>query len=128
MNYKIQQIIIVRLSNSHIPYFKGLLIVGPRGGKYLLDEFNSEKLIKTVLKDKMELLKTFDFRIPNMLMSFGLHIKKLIVMNEDVLINTLAKKYNAKALIRQDGLETVKKISDQLEYSELMEFIITRDK
>ena len=38
--YRIEKLIYVKISDDHIPYIKGLVVSGPKGGKYCLDEFN----------------------------------------------------------------------------------------
>lgn len=38
--YRIEKLIYVKISDNHIPYIKGLVVRGPKGGKYCLDEFN----------------------------------------------------------------------------------------
>lgn len=38
--YKVEKLIYVKVSDNHIPYIKGLVVSGPKGGRYCLDEFN----------------------------------------------------------------------------------------
>lgn len=59
--YKITEIHFARKSVNHIPYFTYMLIEGPRGGKYLLDMFNIECIIRQ--QAKIGALPRIDLRL-----------------------------------------------------------------
>lgn len=45
-HYEIKKIFFVRNFKSHIPYYIGMEIIGPHGGRYVVDEFNTEIILK----------------------------------------------------------------------------------
>ena len=44
--YKLVEVFIARKSSSSVPHIYGCVIIGPRGGKYVLDKSGLEKLVK----------------------------------------------------------------------------------
>lgn len=124
IGYEINKVIVVRFNNSHIPYIKGILVNGPKDGKYLLDEFNSEILVKGLLKNNLALLEPFNFRISQLLMSFGNRTKKVVVLDQDVPLELISKKYGAKLLARKDGLEYTNKMYKDNDCNRLRKFIL----
>ena len=42
--YEISKIVLVKLHETHIPYFGYMEVTGPKGGKYIVDEFNTHKI------------------------------------------------------------------------------------
>lgn len=127
LGYEIDKVIVVRLNNEHIPYIKGLLVIGPKGGKYLLDEFNSEILVKNIIKNDLRLLAPFDFRIANLLIGYGMVKKRVLVLNQDELSNRLGERLGARVLARKAGIDTVNTISKNNDYTDLRNYIIDRN-
>lgn len=129
MGYEISKIIVVRFNNNHVPYIKGLLVKGPKNEKYLLDEFNGEFLVKNLLgnKDNFSFMKMFDFRISNLLLSFGSYNKRMIVLNEDLPLDMLSMKYEAQLLVRQSGIEYTQKMCGENDCKRLKQFILDKN-
>jgi len=47
--YKISRVHICKLFNEHVPFLTAVEVTGPKGGKYMLDGFNSERLIEYIV-------------------------------------------------------------------------------
>lgn len=104
--YYIETVLFCKRSKIHIPYFIGIVIVGPKGGKYLLDTFNSEKLILHikgwyVLHNKMDVI----------MKEIGHNMGNYLVINieynsEKELYDKITSMYNIKKkFIRKDVKE-----------------------
>lgn len=124
VGYEVSKVIVMRITNSHIPYIKGILVKDQEDNKYLLDEFNSEIIVKHIIKDNLSLLAVFNFRISELLISFGKQSKKLIVIDQDIPLDLLSERYEAKLLSRKEGLEDTNRIYSDTDYSELRKFIL----
>lgn len=111
--YKINKVIFNKLHSNHVPYLLGILVEGPRGGKYFLDCFNTETLLKTyfgmgysnfvtnLVQDAIDRSK---YKIE----------KEYITIKYDTekeMLAAIRRKYKAVILSRLDGKETTLKIS-----------------
>jgi hypothetical protein len=47
-SYIIERVLVNQLHKTHIPYLLGIIVKGPKGGRYYLDAFNSELLMKSM--------------------------------------------------------------------------------
>lgn len=111
-NYKISKLVMVKLHDTHIPYFGYLEITGPKGGKYIVDEFCTQFVCRAATNEK----------------SIGLH--EAIIMfracrrlgiveykkmeSGDEALKKLAREAKATPLIRGDGMEKARVIGATL--------------
>ena len=43
--YKIEEVVFIKIHANHVPYYLGMIVSGPKGGKYYLDEYCTEILL-----------------------------------------------------------------------------------
>lgn len=117
--YKITGIVLVDLGSietgQHIPYFLCAEVTGPKGGTYVLDEVCTEHLLKRATKDAYVKFKpvfteaVFQGKLKRSTVSFK--------GSSDEGVKQYASQVKATPLIRKDGIETVKKMAENLDMS-----------
>lgn len=100
--YKINRVLFNKLSDVHIPYYIGMILIGPKGCKYLVDEFNTDQMFKQSANVAMA-----PDRISNIMMTIGRHTGTLEYVcienfNDNVFLN-IAREYNLKPIQRLPG-------------------------
>lgn len=116
MGYTIKELVYVKSSAVHIPYFGYMIIEGPKGGLYCLDEFNSQILIRDYC-DKKNIYPSLWINSSKLLCQIAVKEKKLKFntqhVNDDN-IGAIAKEYNATLLKRKAGTKIRNKILTDL--------------
>lgn len=125
--YKFVEFGYCQLSVKHVPYFIYSIVEGPRGGQYILDEFNTEVLMKGLVE------------LDNILMVAQVKNKFINQLTKDTIVRTiyynittdnikrLAAENNQRFLERKSGLAITKKIAVTFnkEQSKLLNAICT---
>lgn len=108
--YKFIKFVYCKLSANHIPYFVCSYIQGPKGGMYVLDEFNTEYLFRKItgvqLSGKESIVK-------NLVSKNGVvarHSEYDAAENKKV-----AKEFGYRYLERLNGKDTTEKIAKGLD-------------
>lgn len=126
--YKVEKVIGYSPDRNTIPSCYAVLVSGPRGGKYILDLFNSEFMIRTAVgavNGDMTVFEPWNYRIENLLLSFGRQKKLYLEVDRKMPLSDLSKIYKAKVLYRKSGLKTA--ISIGIDLDEIKEFISSYD-
>lgn len=111
MGYRIEKCVAVQLSPIHIPYFGYMVVKGPKGGTYVLDEFSSGLLIKRICSNII---------VPNgnTLLSLGRAMNNLEYIKNpinDKTIRKVAKELDACLLQRLECVSKTKLIAYKLD-------------
>lgn len=109
--YKFVEFGYCQLSVNHVPYFMYSIVEGPRGGQYMLDEFNTEALMKGLIE------------LDNIPVVAQVKNKFIRQLSKDAIVRTiysnittdnikrLAAENNQRFLERKSGLAITKKIA-----------------
>lgn len=114
--YKITDIIFIKLNAEHMPYMLGIIVEGPNGGKYILDEFCTERAVYKCVDNSMAALMPFNYRISTLLRQYARDKKiNIIVFNERIGLATIKTEYGLSGVLyRKSGLESAKRIGKNL--------------
>lgn len=107
-DYIIKNIVFNRLSCYHIPYFVYMTVIGPHGGEYTVDEFNTEIILKEHFRVTM--LPDITSKI---MAQIGSHLDNVQFINYEGNIEELLK-LQKNLLIRVSGIDKAKIIGQHL--------------
>lgn len=113
--YKFIQFGYYQLSAEHIPFLVYSIVQGPRGGNYLLDEFNTDKLLQYIAIGVHPAIISSSKN--NIIRGMGKDSIVRIVYEEytEKDLALLAKESRAKYLSRKDGLKVTRNIASLIE-------------
>lgn len=118
--YKIEKIVLTKLFKNHVPYLAYIIVRGPRGGMYIIDDFNTEQILKTSLPSEIYNNHTIrEILMGIILTSKGIetYIKRAV---DDEEIREIAKKQKYIPLIRNGGIATSLKIAKSINIDTMM--------
>ena len=101
--YRLDKLVMVKLSSTHIPYFGYIIVVGPRGGKYLLDQFNAEVMTRRAVGDIITKISYCGAIHRYMIRENRAHYTDICI--DDGTIGEFAKKESATLLKRKSGIK-----------------------
>jgi len=101
--YRLDKLVMVKLSSTHIPYFGYIIVVGPRGGKYLLDQFNAEVMTRRAVGDIITEISYCGAIHRYMIRENRAHYTDICI--DDGTIGEFAKKESATLLKRKSGIK-----------------------
>ena len=101
--YKLEKLVMVKLSSEHIPYFGYIIVVGPRGGKYLLDQFNTEVMTRCAVGDMITKISYCGAIHRHMIRENRVHYTDICIADGN--IGEFAKKESATLLKRKSGIK-----------------------
>ena len=101
--YKLDRLVMVKLSSTHIPYFGYIIVVGPRGGKYLLDQFNTEVMTRCAVGDMITKISYCGAIHRYMIRENRVHYTDICIADGN--IGEFAKKESATLLKRKGGIK-----------------------
>lgn len=124
MGYRIVKAYYIKLNKNHIPYFYASLVEGPNGGKYILDEFNSEMLVKYTLGNKyMSCIGRFDYKLDNLFKQYCMKYGTVQVLDKQLSLSKLGQLEKATGvLIRLKGRDKTESMAKNIE--QLKEFVM----
>lgn len=111
--YKIIKFIYCKLSANHIPYFICSYIQGPKGGVYVLDEFNTEYLFKKITGLQLSGKESI---VRSLVSKNGIGLK---YSEYDAEANRkIAKEFGYKYLERLNGKDMTEKIAKNFDWQQ----------
>lgn len=123
--YRLDKLVMVKLSSTHIPYFGYIIVVGPRGGKYLLDQFNTEVMTRYAVGDIITEISYCGAIHRHMIRENRAHYTDICI--DDGNIGEFAKKESATLLKRKSGIKQAMVIGrglDMYDKSSLVDIMI----
>jgi len=106
--YTVKKIVFIKLSAQHIPYYAYMIVAGPKGGIYVVDEFNTEVILKRIMPNTGE-------RTSIIMHELARRYNKLEyrsdINNVDAFIKGIKK---CNRLYRRQGIELAIKMSKSL--------------
>lgn len=120
--FKIKRVYAGQKSSRHIPYYKYMIVEGPRGGKYLVDLYNLGLLMKAQY-DEME-ISGFG-RVEQLILSYARRHSLIVIENHDRPFNDkelveLAKRINAKPLVRNKSRTDFYMLANKIDFKDLI--------
>lgn len=114
--YNLECIIINKLSKKSIPYFIGMVIVGPKGGRYFLDVFNCEYVLK-----KQTEYGVLNRRTEDIIYDIQARTKRVLVVkvnynSEKELNNMIRDNLNCVVLERKNGIRKSDIIANSINF------------
>ena len=108
--YKIKSIAFIKISPNHVPYYAYMIVEGPRGGEYIVDEFNTELILKTHYN-----VNIMPYLTTNVMRRIGneLDIIKYIPLIHD--LDSYILRYSPNHLCRRQGIAMAKNIGNKLD-------------
>lgn len=107
--YVIERVIMVKRFETHVPYYLGMLVSGPKGGLYYLDEFCTEMALKERFGPNR-----LTYRTRDIMEHLGMRMGNILVLNEADMIDDILKGLGVTKLIRLKGKEKAKTIGKSL--------------
>jgi len=123
--YRLEKLVMVKLSSTHIPYFGYIIVVGPRGGKYLLDQFNTEVMTRRAVGGIITKISYCGAIHRYMIRENRAHYTDICI--DDGTIGEFAKKESATLLKRKSGIKQAMVIGrglDMYDKSSLVDIMI----
>lgn len=100
-----------QLSVNHIPYLVYSIVEGPRGGQYMLDEFNTEVLLKHLVNTINPTIVAFQKHKVIKNMTKNAIVKTIYSSYSNDTLKMLAAQNNQKFLHRQEGIPVIEKMT-----------------
>ncbi len=115
-SYKISEVHIAKLSEKHIPYFMYAIVIGPKGGKYLIDIYNIEQI--AFYRNDYNRAYNIDAKIRYYAMRNGIAVihNNNVNCDEQTLLN-IAKNLKIPAIIRKRGRSEYYRLLHKLDLS-----------
>lgn len=123
--YRLDKLVMVKLSSTHIPYFGYIIVVGPRGGKYLLDQLNTEVMTRYAVGDIITEISYCGAIHRHMIRENRAYYTDICI--DDGNIGEFAKKESATLLKRKNGIKQAMVIGrglDMYDKSSLVDIMI----
>ena len=107
--YKVREIVYTKLFDTHLPFLAYTIIEGPRGGKYLVDVFNTELIFKGATGNVYMGHPGKIIRAHAIEREIGRYTNKTL-MDDD--LKLLAKNMGYTPLIRKSGIKIAFSIAE----------------
>lgn len=113
--YRLDKLVMVKFNKAHIGYFGYLIIVGPRGGRYLLDQFNTEVMFKRAIANIITQISACGAIYRYMAVNNKIQHLTVSINDGSININGFAKEEGATLLKGKGGMEQARSIGRQLD-------------
>lgn len=102
--YKIEKVIGYSPDRNTLPQCVAVLISGPRGGKYILDLFTAEFMIRAVVNNNLMVLEPWNYKVSTFLISYSKQKGIYLETDKEISVGELSKIYNAKLITKKSGI------------------------
>lgn len=120
-SYKIVKVVAAAQSPRHIPYLVYVIVAGPKGGKYLLDLFNIEMIIRNKITSKIDAFYSIESILLSYARRIGIYTEVREQDTSDKALMDVAKQLNAKPIIRKGQRTSYYTLLNKLDISGLIE-------
>ena len=113
--YKIEKVIGYSPNRNTLPECKAVLVSGPRGGRYILDLFTAEFLVRAAIENNMMALEPWGYKVGTFLISYSKQSNIYLETDRQISIGDMSKIYNARMVTKKSGVNTAVTLGAELE-------------